>query len=70
MISYAKKNIEENKEIEEDSKEDVVEDLDVIQEQVKSENPKYIKLKKAYKKIITKANNLIYISLHKMYKKA
>ncbi|EHI99774.1 hypothetical protein CDLVIII_3200 [Clostridium sp. DL-VIII] len=57
LISDIKKNIEEINEIEEDSKEEVMDDLDVIQEQVKSENPKYIKLKKAYsgiKRFITK----------------
>lgn len=48
LIAEVKMSIEENKEIEQERKEEVLDDLDVIQEQVKSEKPKYVKLKKAY----------------------
>lgn len=57
LISEIKKHIEENKDIDEEHKEEVLDDLEVIQEQIKSEKPKYIKLKKAYmgiKNFITK----------------
>lgn len=57
LISEIKKYIEENKDIDKEHKEEVLDDLEVIQEQVKSEKPKYIKLKKAcvgIKKFITK----------------
>lgn len=48
LIAEVKMSIEENKEIEQERKEEVLDDLDVIQEQVESEKPKYVKLKKAY----------------------
>lgn len=48
LISEVKMSIEGTKEIEQENKEEVLDDLDVIQEQVESEKPKYVKLKKAY----------------------
>lgn len=48
LISEAKMSIEGAKEIEQENKEEILDDLEVIQEQVESEKPKYVKLKKAY----------------------
>lgn len=57
LISEVKGTIKNIEEIDDEEKEEVFDDLEVIQEQVQSNNPKYIKLKKAYqgvKNFITK----------------
>lgn len=48
LISEVKGTIQNIKGIDEEEKEEVFDDLEVIQEQVQSDKPKYIKLKKAY----------------------
>ena len=48
LISEIKGTINNIEEIDTEEKEEVFDDLEVIQEQIQNDNPKYIKLKKAY----------------------
>lgn len=53
LISEVKGAIQNIEEIDEEEKEEVFDDLEIMQEQVQSDKPKYIKLKKAYQGVKT-----------------